>query len=111
MVPPVTRRPASRPPAAGSTAAGVVVVGIVAARLVDRGRLGGQIERAAIVEREPALGIGQVNDREAAQRDLPVVAVNRGLTRADELLRRKIDADCANALPAAVESALAALTY
>ena len=36
--------------------------------------------------------------REAVQRDIPVVALNRGKTRADDLLQAKFDRDCASAL-------------
>ncbi len=41
--------------------------------------------------------------REAAQSGIPVVAVNRGKTRADDLLQFKIEADCATALSACME--------
>jgi len=44
----------------------------------------------------------------AAALGLPIAAVNRGVTRADELLSLKIDADCVDALTAASEDALAA---
>lgn len=40
--------------------------------------------------------------REAAARGLPVVAINRGVTRADAMLAHKFDDDCAALLPAAV---------
>lgn len=40
--------------------------------------------------------------REAAARGLPVAAVNRGRTRADELLAFKVDSGCETALAAAV---------
>lgn len=46
--------------------------------------------------------------REAAQRGLPIAAVNRGKTRADELLALKVEKDCAAALGAVV-AALAPL--
>ena len=36
--------------------------------------------------------------REALQQGLPVVAINRGRTRADELLTQKFDLDCSQAL-------------
>jgi len=36
--------------------------------------------------------------REACQQGIPVVAINRGRTRADELLQHKFDVDCAPAL-------------
>ena len=36
--------------------------------------------------------------REACQQGIPVVAINRGRTRADELLQHKFDVDCALAL-------------
>jgi len=36
--------------------------------------------------------------REACQRGIPVAAINRGKTRADELLQHKFDVDCALAL-------------
>ena len=48
--------------------------------------------------------------REAVQQGIPVVAINRGKTRADDLLRDKFDQDCATALDAALhclDSALA----
>lgn len=38
--------------------------------------------------------------RAAAARGLPVVAINRGKTRADDVLRHKFDADCAELLSA-----------
>ena len=40
--------------------------------------------------------------REALQQGLPVVAINRGRTRADELLTQKFDLDCSQALMQAV---------
>ena len=40
--------------------------------------------------------------REAAQRGLPIAAINRGKTRADDLLALKIENDCAAALGALV---------
>jgi NAD-dependent SIR2 family protein deacetylase len=40
--------------------------------------------------------------REAVQRGIPVVAVNRGRTRADEMLQAKFELDCANALSASL---------
>jgi NAD-dependent SIR2 family protein deacetylase len=40
--------------------------------------------------------------RDAAARGLPIAAVNRGRTRADELLEFKVDAGCETALAAAV---------
>ena len=36
--------------------------------------------------------------REASQQGIPVVAINRGRTRADELLQHKFEVDCALAL-------------
>lgn len=41
--------------------------------------------------------------REAAARDLPIMAINRGRTRADDLITHKIDDDCGDLLDAAVE--------
>ena len=38
--------------------------------------------------------------REAAQQGIPVVAINRGKTRADDLLQEKFELDCATALEA-----------
>ena len=38
--------------------------------------------------------------REAAARGLPVAALNRGRTRADDLLTLKVEADCGAALAA-----------
>jgi NAD-dependent SIR2 family protein deacetylase len=38
--------------------------------------------------------------REAAQQGIPIVAVNRGKTRADEMLKFKLELDCATALSA-----------
>lgn len=43
--------------------------------------------------------------RSAAERGLPVAAVNRGRTRADDLLAFKVDAGCETALQAAVDRA------
>jgi NAD-dependent SIR2 family protein deacetylase len=43
--------------------------------------------------------------REAARRGLPIAAVNRGVTRADELLDLKLEADCGAALEAAIVAA------
>lgn len=43
--------------------------------------------------------------RDAAGRGLPVAAVNRGRTRADDLLAFKLDAGCETALQAAVDRA------
>lgn len=40
--------------------------------------------------------------REAAQQGIPVVAVNRGVTRADGLLQEKLELDCETALAAAL---------
>jgi NAD-dependent SIR2 family protein deacetylase len=40
--------------------------------------------------------------REAAQQGIPVVAVNRGITRADDLLQEKVELDCVIALEAAL---------
>ena len=41
--------------------------------------------------------------RKAAERGLPILALNRGVTRADELFDVKIEADCTRALGDAVE--------
>jgi NAD-dependent SIR2 family protein deacetylase len=41
--------------------------------------------------------------REACQQGIPVVAINRGVTRADELLQHKFEVDCAPALTQAVQ--------
>lgn len=46
--------------------------------------------------------------RDAAAQGLPVVAVNYGRTRADHLLRFKVQAACAEVLPAAVEQTVGA---
>lgn len=40
--------------------------------------------------------------REACQRSIPVVAINQGVTRADELLRHKFEMDCGPALAQAL---------
>jgi hypothetical protein len=40
--------------------------------------------------------------REAAQLGIPIVAVNRGRTRADELLQFKLELDCAATLSASL---------
>ena len=42
--------------------------------------------------------------REAIQAGIPVVAINRGKTRADELLQHKFELDCASALDAVLSS-------
>lgn len=42
--------------------------------------------------------------REAVAAGLPVVAVNQGRTRADDLLRFKLDADCTQVLPRLVDA-------
>ena len=44
----------------------------------------------------------------AAARGVPIAAVNQGRTRADDLFALKIDADCVDALPAAVASVIGA---
>lgn len=44
--------------------------------------------------------------KRAAERGIPIVAINRGVTRADPLLSLKVDADCAEVLVAMVESRL-----
>lgn len=41
--------------------------------------------------------------RAAAQRGLPIMAVNRGRTRADDLITEKLDDDCAALLEAAID--------
>jgi NAD-dependent SIR2 family protein deacetylase len=41
--------------------------------------------------------------REAVRRGLPVAAVNRGATRADDMLELKLEADCGSALAAVLE--------
>lgn len=41
--------------------------------------------------------------REAARRGLPIMAINRGRTRADDLIDTKLDADCASLLDAAID--------
>ncbi|MDA3921077.1 MAG: NAD-dependent protein deacetylase [Salinisphaera sp.] len=41
--------------------------------------------------------------REAARQGLPILSVNRGRTRADELINEKIDADCGASLDAAID--------
>lgn len=41
--------------------------------------------------------------REAAARGLPIMAINRGRTRADELITHKIDDDCGALLDAAID--------
>lgn len=41
--------------------------------------------------------------REAARRGLPIFAINRGRTRADDLLTHKIDDDCGAVLDAAID--------
>lgn len=41
--------------------------------------------------------------RQAAEQEKPIVIVNQGRTRADELATLKVDADCANVLAAAIE--------
>lgn len=45
--------------------------------------------------------------RRAHETGTPIVIVNQGRTRADDLATLKIDADCAELLPAAVDAALA----
>ena len=42
--------------------------------------------------------------REASERGIPVVAINRGRTRADDLLRHKFELDCGDALTQALRS-------
>jgi NAD-dependent SIR2 family protein deacetylase len=41
--------------------------------------------------------------REAIQQGIPVVAINRGRTRADDLLTDKFELDCASALESVVQ--------
>jgi len=41
--------------------------------------------------------------REAAERGVPIAAINRGKTRADELLTHKFEMDCTQALAMALQ--------
>ena len=44
--------------------------------------------------------------RRASETGIPIVIVNQGRTRADELATLKLDADCAHVLPAAIDTVL-----
>ena len=41
--------------------------------------------------------------REAAEQGIPIAAINRGKTRADELLAHKFELDCSTALATALQ--------
>jgi len=41
--------------------------------------------------------------REAAEQGIPIAAINRGMTRADDLLTHKFELDCTTALATALQ--------